>query len=133
MYSGWFRSTFLRNSKLLQIKERVPNISEEPILQKVWIICSTLLYFNFKSFKCEILRHSLDFNSFCLIQEYWSQTFEISTNYRGVIKFAGENNSAESLNYLVFILCLNFKTFKDPNSWLCIRFQCVLHDSVERL
>ena len=133
MYSGWFRSTFLRNLKLLQIKERVPNISEEPILQKVWIICSTLLYFNFKSFKCEILRHSFDFNSFCLIQEYWSQTFEISTNYRGVIKFVGENNSAESLNYLVFILCLNFKTFKDPNSWLCIRFQCVLHDSVERL
>ena len=34
---------------------------------------------------------------------------------------------------MVFILYFNFKTFKDPNSWSCIRFQCVLHDSVERL
>ena len=28
----------------------------------------------------QILRHSLDFNTFCMIQEYLSQSFEISTN-----------------------------------------------------
>ena len=28
----------------------------------------------------QILRHSLDFNAFCMIQEYFSQSLEISTN-----------------------------------------------------
>ena len=50
MHSAWFRSTFLRVLKFLQIKEGGPNFWVEPILQKVWIIWSPLLYFNFKSF-----------------------------------------------------------------------------------
>ena len=50
MHSAWFRSTFLRVLKFLQIKEQGPNFWGEPILQKVWIIWSPLLYFNFKSF-----------------------------------------------------------------------------------
>ena len=50
MHSAWFRSTFLRVLKFLQIKEGGPNFWGEPILQKVWIIWSPLLYFNFKSF-----------------------------------------------------------------------------------
>ena len=50
MYSAWFRSTFLRVLKFLQIKKLEPHFSEELILLKVWIICSTLLYFKFKSF-----------------------------------------------------------------------------------
>ena len=142
MYSAWFRSTFLRVLKFLQIKEGGPNFWGEPILQKVWIIWSHLLYFNFKSFKysisssfirfqcilhdsgillseswnlykfkradlisrrnqfcrmselfgppfcisilkvlwTQIHRHSLDFNAFCMIQEYFSQKLETSTN-----------------------------------------------------
>ena len=114
----------------------------DPILQKVWIIWSPLLYFNFESFLnpnslsfirfqyilhdwgasfaeplniyklktgdliyggnqfcrkfelfgpllcisilkvfwAQILRHSLDFNASCMIQEYFSQSLEISTN-----------------------------------------------------
>ena len=142
MYSAWFRSTFLRVLKFLQIKEGGPNFWGEPILQKVWIIWSSLLYFNFKSFmdpnsssfirsQCilhdwvvlfsefwnfyklkrgdlisrgnqfcrksqlfgppfcisilkvlctQIFHHSLDFNAFCMIQEYFSQSLEISTN-----------------------------------------------------
>ena len=117
-------------------------ISEEPILQNVWIIWSPLLYFNFKNFldphsspfirfQCilydsgvllsafpnfyklkrgdlisagnqfcrmselfglpfcisilkvlwtQILRRSLHFNVFCMIQEYFSQGFQICTN-----------------------------------------------------
>ena len=31
----------------------------------------------------QILCHSLDFNAFCMIQEYLSQSLEISTNSRG--------------------------------------------------
>ena len=50
MYSAWFRSTFLRVLKFLQIKEGGPNFWGEPILQNDWIIWSPLLYFNFKSF-----------------------------------------------------------------------------------
>ena len=142
MRSAWLRSTFLRLLKFPQIKAGRPNFSGEPILQNVWIICSPLLYFNFKSFldpnsfsfiifQCialdwrvifsgsskfyklkngdlvsggnqlwkkselfghpvcvsilkvlwtQIFRHSLYFNTFCLIQEYFSQSFRISTN-----------------------------------------------------
>ena len=142
MYSAWFRSTFRRVLKFVQIKEGGPNFWGEPILQNVWIIWSPLLYFNFKSFmepnsssvitfqcilhdsgvlfseswnfyklkrvdlisgrnqfcskselfgpifcisilkvlRTQILRHSLDFNPFRMIQEYVSQTLEISTN-----------------------------------------------------
>ena len=137
-----FSSTFLIVLKFLQIKDGVPNFWGEPILQKVWIIWSPFLYFNFKSFmdpnsssftrsQCilhdwralfsepwnfyklkmgdpisggnqfcrkselfgppfcisilkvlwtQIHRHSLDFNAFCMIQEYFSQSLEISTN-----------------------------------------------------
>ena len=142
MHSAWFRSTFRRVLKFLQIKEVGPNFWVEPILQKVWIICSPILYFNFKSFmhpnfssfirfqcilhdsgvpfpessnfdklkrsdpvsggnqiwrnselfiptfcililkvlRTEIFHHPLDFNAFSMIQEYFSQSLEISAN-----------------------------------------------------
>ena len=142
MHSAWFRSTFLRVLKFLQIKEGGPNFWGEPILQKIWIIWSPFLYFNFKSFmdpnlssfirfQCiphgsvlplseswnfyklkmgdliswgnqfcrkselfgppfcisilkvlcsQIHRHSLDFNALVMIQEYFSQSLELSTN-----------------------------------------------------
>ena len=59
-HSTWFSSTFLRVFKFLQIKEGESNFWVEPILQKVWVIWSSLLYFNFKSF--------LDPNSLLLIR-----------------------------------------------------------------
>ena len=142
MHSAWFSSTFFRLLKFLQIKERGRNSWGEPILRKVGIIWSPLLYLNFKSFvgpnsssftrfqcmlfdlivlfaeswnffklnsedlisgenhfcrkselfrppfcisilkvfRTQIFRHSLDFNAFCMIQEYFSQSLEISTN-----------------------------------------------------
>ena len=40
---------FVRLLKFLQITDGGPNFWGEPILQKVWIIWSTLLYFNFKN------------------------------------------------------------------------------------
>ena len=142
MHSAWFRSTFLRVLKFLQIKEGGPNFWVEPILQKVWIIWSPVLYLNFKGFMdpnflsfirfqwisydsgvlfseswnfyklkrvdlisggnkfwrmselsgpplCisilkvlwnQIHRHSLDFNPFCMIHEYFPQSLEICIN-----------------------------------------------------
>ena len=50
MQFAWCRSTFLRVSKFLQIKEGGPNFLGEPSLQNVWIIWSPLLYFNLKGF-----------------------------------------------------------------------------------
>ena len=122
-------------------EEGLNNFWGEPVLQKVWIIWSPLLYFNFKSFmdpdsssfiwfQCifydsgelfsessnfcklkggdllegnqfcrkselfgprfcisilkvlwaQIHHHSLDFNAFCMIQESFSQSLQISTN-----------------------------------------------------
>ena len=142
MHSAWFRSTFLRVLKFLQIKEGGPNFWVEPILQKVWIIWSPLLYFNFKCFQdlnslsfirfqcilhdsgvlfsepwnfyklkrgdlisggnqfcrkselfgppfcisilkvllTRIHHHSIDFNPFCMIEGYFSQSLEMSKN-----------------------------------------------------
>ena len=142
MDSTWFRSTFLRVFIFLPFREGGPNFSGEPILQKVRVIWSPHLCFNFKSFRdsnslsfsrfqcivhdlgalfseswniyklkrgdlisgwnqfcrkselfgprfcisilevlwTQILRHSLDFNAFCMIQEYFSQSLEIFTN-----------------------------------------------------
>ena len=139
MHSACFSSTFLRVFKFLQIKVGGPNFWGEPILHKVWIIWSRLLFFNFKNlmernssslirFQCivhhlellfsepwnfyklkrgdlisganqfaeylnylvppsvfqvlwsQTLHHSLDFNAFCMMQEYFSQSLEMSTN-----------------------------------------------------
>ena len=54
MHSAWFRSTFLRLLEFLNIKEVRSYFWGEPILQKLWIIWSPLLYFNFKSSKYPI-------------------------------------------------------------------------------
>ena len=142
MHSAWFRITFFRVLKFLQIKEGGPSFWWEPILQKTWIIWSPLLYFNFKSFtdpdslslirfQCilhdsgvlfsepwnfyklkrgdlisggnqfcrkselfgppfcisilkilwtQIHRNSLDLSAFCMPEEYFSQSLEISTS-----------------------------------------------------
>ena len=142
MYSAWFRSTFRRIFRFIQIKEGGSNFWRKPILQNLWIIWSPLLYFNLKSsmdpnsssfirfqsilhesgrlfpeswnfYKLkrgdlisggnqfcrmselfglpfcisilkvlwtQILWHWLDFSPFCMNQEYFSQSPEISTN-----------------------------------------------------
>ena len=51
MRSVWLRRNFVRSLKFLEIKEGGPNFRRGPILQKVWIIWSTLLYFYFKIVK----------------------------------------------------------------------------------
>ena len=142
MHFTWVRSAFLRVLKFQQIKEGGSNFWGEPVLQKVWIIWSPLLYFNFKSFvdpnsllfirfqciphdsgvlfsessnfcklkkgdlisggnqfsrkselfaspfciwilkvlETQIPCHLLDLNAFCMIEEFFSQSLEISTS-----------------------------------------------------
>ena len=54
-----------------------------------------------KVLQTQILWHSLYFNSFGMITEYFSQSFEISPNWRGATWFLGKTNFAECLNYFV--------------------------------
>ena len=102
MYSVWFRSTFQRVLKFVQIKEGGANFWGEPILQNVWIIWSPLLYFNFKSFLDPI---SSSFITFQCILHDWGVLFEESWNLHKLKRrgrnFWGGTNFAECLNYLV--------------------------------
>ena len=78
MYSAWFRSTFLRVFKFVQIKEGGPNFWGEPILQNVWIIWSPLLYFNLKS---SMDPNSLSFIRFQSILHESGRLFSESWNF----------------------------------------------------
>ena len=124
MHSAWFRSTFLRVLKSLQIKEG------EPILQKVWIIWSPILYFNFKSV---LDTNSSSFIRFQCILHDSRVLFSDSSNFyklkRGGPKFWGEPILQKVWIIWSPLLYFNFKSFLDPNSSSFIRFQCILHDS----
>ena len=77
MYSAWLRSTFLRVMKFLQVNEGRHNFWGEPLSQKLWIISSPLLYFNFKSFvdpnSFSFIRfHSILHDSGVLFSESWN-------------------------------------------------------------
>ena len=130
MHSSWFRSTFLRVLKFLQIKEGGPNFWVEPILQKVWIIWSPILYFNFKSF------NQGNFFSFIRFQWILHDSGVLFSEWSSFYKWItrGANFQGEPILQNVWIiwsplLYFNFKTFLDPNSLPFVRFQYFLHDS----
>ena len=127
MHSVWFRSTFLRVLKFLQIKKGGPNFWGEPILQKIWIIWSPHLYLNFKSF---LDTNSSSFIRFQCILHDSGVLFSESSNFYKLKRedlISGGNQFC--LNYLVPLLYFNFKSFKYWISSSFIRFQCILHDS----
>ena len=131
MHSTWFRSTILRLFEFLQIKEVGSNCWGEPILQKVWIIWSPLLSFNFVSF---MDANSLPFirfqwilhDSWLLFSEFWN----FHKLKRGDLISGGNQFCRKSELFGPSLLYFNFESFTDPNSWSFIRFQCSLHDSV---
>ena len=117
MHCAWFRSTFLGVLKYLQIKEGGPNFWMEPILQKVWIIWSPLLYFNFRSFMDP---NSSSFIRFQCILHDSGVLFSESRNFyklkRGDL-ISGWNQlcrKSELLGSPLFYF--NFKRFMDPTS-----------------
>ena len=115
--------------KFLQIKEGSPNFCGQPILQKVWILWSPLLYLNCKSFvhpnsspfiKFQCILH----NSRVLFSEYWNF---YKLKRRDLI--CGANQFWRKFVLIdPSLLCLNFKSFVQPNSSSFIRFQCKLHE-----
>ena len=130
MHCVWFRSTFLRVLKFLQIKEGGPNFWGEPILQKVWIIWSSLLYFNFKSF--------MDPNSSSFIRFQWiphksGVLFSEPSNFyklkSGDLTSGGNQFCRKSEWFGPALLYFNFRSFMDRICSTFIRFQCILPDS----
>ena len=116
--------------KFLQIKEWGSNFWGEPILQKVWIIWSTILYFNFQSFMDP---NSLSFIRFQYTVHDWGVLFSESWNFYKLKKvdlISGGNQFCK--NSQLFgppLLYFNFKRSKYPISSPFIIFQCILHDS----
>ena len=117
MHSAWFRSIFVRVLKFLQIKEGEHNFCGEPVLQKVWIIWSPLLYLNFKNFT--------DRNSSSFIRYQW--IFHDSgvpfSDFLDLDKLKREelisrvNQLWRKSELLVSpFFYFNFKRFMDPNS-----------------
>ena len=117
----------------------------EPILQKVWIIWSPLLYLNFKRFtdpnssSCSRFQWILH-DSGVLFSESWN-FYKLK---RGDLISWG-NQFCRKSELFVRRFCIsilqkvwiiwfplqyfNFKSFMDPNSSSLIRFQCILRDS----
>ena len=117
MHFVWFRTTFLIVLKFLQIKEGEPTFWGEPILQKVWNIWSSLLYFNFKSFtgpnSSSFIRFQCNLHdSGVLLSESWN-----FYKLKRVDLISGLNQlcrKSELLGSPLFYV--NFKRFMDPNS-----------------
>ena len=83
MHSASFKSAFLRVFKFPKIKEGdlIPPPPPPPQARKTAELfgpsfCISVL----KVSRTQILCHSLDFNAFCMIEEYFYETFKISAN-----------------------------------------------------
>ena len=124
MYSAWFRSTFRRVLKFVQIKEGGANFWGEPILQNVWIIWSPVLYFNLKS---SMVPNSSAFIRFQSILHESGRLFSEAWNFYK-LKW-GDPISQNVWIIWLPLLSFNFKSFLDPNSSPFIIFQCILYDS----
>ena len=132
MHSPWFRSTFLRISKFLQIKEGGHNFWGEPILQNVWIIWCALLLFNFKSFMEQnsspfIREQCILHDSGVVFSESWN-FYKLQTG-GPIISWWNQFCRKSELFGPGPPLYLNFKSFMEQNFSSLIRFQCSLHDS----
>ena len=66
-----------------------------------------------KVLRTQILRHSLNFNAFCMVEEYFSQAFKISKNYRWGTQFLGGNEFSRRAEFFYLPFCIsNLKVLK---------------------
>ena len=131
MHSVWLTSTFCRVFKFLQIKEGGPNFLGEPILQKVWIVCSPLLYFNFQSL---MDTNSSSFIRFqCILHDSGVLLSESRNFYKSKSEelISGRHQFCRKSIIWFPLLYFSFKSFLDSNSLSFNRFQCILVDSGE--
>ena len=113
--------------KFLQIKEGAPNFLGGTILQNGGIIWSTLLYFNFKSFKNPNSSSFIRFH--CILHDSGEPFSDFSSFYK--LKRGGGGGGLISWGEAILqngwiiwstLLYFNFKSFKDPNSLSFITF-----------
>ena len=115
IYCAWFRSTFRRVLKFVQIKDGRPNFCGEPILQNVWIIWSHFLFSNFKSFLDRNLSSFITFQS--ILQESGrlsSESWNFLKLKRRDLISGGRTNFAECLKYFVPSSVFEFWKFYRP-------------------
>ena len=114
--------------KFLQIKEGAPNFLGGTILQNGGIIWSTLLYFNFKSFKNPNSSSFIRFH--CILHDSGEPFSDFSSFYK-LKRGGGEGGGLISWGEAILqngwiiwstLLYFNFKSFKDPNSLSFITF-----------
>ena len=101
----------------------------ETILQKGWIICSPLLYFNFKSLKDP---NCLSFTRFwCILHDSWVPFSDFLNFHK--LKRANIISCGEPIlqnGWLIWCrpLYFNFKSFEGANSLSFTRCQSILHN-----
>ena len=121
MHSTWLRSTFLRVLKFLKIKKKGPNFLGNQFCRKPELFGRPFFVSILKVSWTQIHGHSLDFNAFCTIQEYFSQISKFLQ-----IKEGGPNSWGEPILHKVWIIfspvLYFFKSFIDPVSSSFIRF-----------
>ena len=102
----------------------------DPILQNRWIICYTLLYFNFSNSKEP---NSLSFIRFQCILHDSAVLFSRLSNFlklrRGGLISLGEAILQNGRILWSPLLYFNFRNLKDPNIWSFIGFECILYES----
>ena len=87
------KKTFLRVLKFLQIKEGGPNFWGNQFCRMSELFGPPFCISILKVLWTQILRHSLDLSPFCMNEEDFSQSAEISTNSRGGDIISGGSQS----------------------------------------
>ena len=80
LWPAWFRRTFLRGLKFLQIKERDLISGGNQLRRKSELFGLLFCISMLKVLNTKFLCHSLDFNAFYMIQEYFSEGLQVCTN-----------------------------------------------------
>ena len=130
MHSAWFRSIFLRDLNVVQIREGGHNFWGQPILQKVWMLWAPLLYLYLKSFMDTISSSLVRFQ--CNLHDS-AALFSKSWNFcklRSGKVISGRNQFCRmSELFGPILLNFNFKSFMEGNFSSFIRLQCIPHVS----
>ena len=129
MHSTWFSSTFVSFLKFSQINEGGPNFLGNQFCRTAELFGPPFCISIWEIWGTQILRHSVDFNAFYMIQQYFVSFLKFFQ-----IKEGGPNSLGEPIlqnGWIIWspLLYFNLRNLRDPNSSSFSRFQCILHDS----
>ena len=107
MDSAWFRSTFLRVYKFLQIKEGDLNSRVNNFCRKSELFGRPFCISILRVFYFQIHSYSLDFNTFCIIKENFSQSWNFNKLKRGDLISVG-NQFCRKSELFGLPFCISF-------------------------